>query len=66
MFRYLSSFIILISISFSAVANNENKVLKLYNWEDYMPQFVIDGFEKKAVIASKKFIMKLMNSKKNY
>jgi len=48
MLRYLSSLVILISISFSAAANTEKKVLKLYNWKDYMPQFVIDGFEKES------------------
>lgn len=34
----------------SCSGTTENKTLNLYNWDNYMPQEVIDGFEKKTGI----------------
>ncbi len=43
MFRHIISFSILMLISTTGFCGDN--ILRLYNWEDYMPQEVLDGFE---------------------
>ena len=48
MLKYFLFSIFLVLLSSPAISSDDDRTLRLYNWEDYMPQFVLDDFEKQT------------------